>query len=168
MIAEAMLIVALPALLIGAAASDLTTYTIPNWLQLALLASFATFGLATGVHPGELGGHLLAGLAGLAAGFALFSFGYIGGGDAKLFACMATWFGLHDLMDYALAASLFGGVLTLGLIGLRRLPLPAPLAGQGWIAKLHDQQAGIPYGIALAAGGLAILPYTDVFRAAFG
>jgi len=168
MIAEALLFLALPALLLAAAAWDLASYTIPNWLQFALLAGFAVFALAAGLAPNEMGNHLIAGVAGLAAGFTLFAFGYIGGGDAKLFACMAAWFGLHDLMDYALAASLFGGALTLALLTMRRLPLPATLAGQAWILRLHDERAGIPYGVALAAGGLAILPYTDVFRTAVG
>ena len=168
MIAQAVLLFVLPALLLAAAAWDLTSYTIPNWLQLALLGGLALFAVAAGLTPSELGGHLIAGLIGLVAGLALFAFGYIGGGDAKLFACVAAWLGLHDLMEYTLAASLFGGALTLALLAMRRVPLPAVLGGQAWILRLHEQQAGIPYGVALAAGALAILPYTDIFRLAVG
>lgn len=97
-------------------------------------------------------------------GFTFFVFGYVGGGDAKLFTCIALWFGLHDLANFALFASVFGGVLTLGLLSFRRLPLPATLTNHGWVMRLHDEKAGIPYGAALAAGAFAILPYTDVFH----
>ena len=53
-----------------------------------------------------------------------FSQGWIGGGDAKLAAATALWFGFAHLLDYLIYASLFGGVLTLVLIQFRKLPLP--------------------------------------------
>jgi prepilin peptidase CpaA len=46
--------------------------------------------------------------------------------------------------------------------------LPTALAGRAWIARLHEPRAGIPYGVALAAGGIGILPYTELFRALAG
>jgi prepilin peptidase CpaA len=98
----------------------------------------------------------------------LFALGYIGGGDAKLFACVMLWIGFHDALVYVLAASLFGGALTLSLLTLRRVPLPAVLAHQSWIARLHDAKAGVPYGVALAAGAFAVLPQTEIFRLAAG
>ena len=49
---------------------------------------------------------------------------------------------------------------------LRQLPLPAMLAGQAWIVRLHDAKGGIPYGVALAAGAFVILPQTEIFRIA--
>jgi prepilin peptidase CpaA len=51
------------------------------------------------------------------------------------------------------------------LLGFRHLPLPQFFARQAWLAKLHDHRAGVPYGVALASGAFAVLPYTDVFRA---
>jgi len=65
-------------------------------------------------------------------------------------------------------ASVFGGLLALGLLLLRQWPLPLFLARQGWIANLHDRQAGIPYGVALAAGAFILLPSTEIFRLAAG
>jgi prepilin peptidase CpaA len=121
------------------------------------------------VHPlgvGDFGMHVLAGFIGLVAGFALFSFGYIGGGDAKLFACMALWFGMNDLLSYTLIASIFGGALTLGLLAMRNWPLPALLASQNWLLRLHDDREGIPYGAALAAGAFFILSQAEIFQAA--
>jgi prepilin peptidase CpaA len=151
--------------LIAAAAWDLATYTIPNPIQVVLLSSFFLFALMSSMSAGLLAAHFAAGLVGLVIGFSLFALGYVGGGDAKLFACIALWFGLSDLLTYTLTASIFGGALTLGLLFFRKLPLPAALARQGWLMRLHDEKAGIPYGVALAAGSFAILPYTDVFRA---
>jgi prepilin peptidase CpaA len=166
MIAHCLVLFALPALLIAAAGWDLASFTIPNVLQAALLAGFVLFALAARLSPSAVGFHLLAGLAGLAIGFALFALGYIGGGDAKLFAAMLLWLGFADILSYTLFASLFGGGLTLGLLLLRQVPLPAPLARQGWILRLHDDKSGIPYGVALALGAFWILPQSEIFRLA--
>jgi prepilin peptidase CpaA len=166
MIAQFLVVAVLPLLLAVAAAWDLASFTIPNLLQGLLLAAFLAFAMAAGLTPAMLGAHALAGLIGLAAGFALFARGLIGGGDAKLFAMVALWLGFHDLLPYALLASLCGGGLTLSLLAMRRWPLPATLARQDWILRLHDEKSGIPYGVALAAGAFLILPYTDIFRQA--
>jgi prepilin peptidase CpaA len=168
MLAEVLVLVALPLLLAAAGAYDLASFTIPNFLQAALLAAFVVFALALHLGATAIGFHLLAGLIGLTLGFALFALGYVGGGDAKLFAAVLLWLGLKDLMPYTLVATVLGGVLSLSLIALRRLPLPAMLARQAWILRLHDSKSGIPYGVALAAGVLVILPGTDIWRLAAG
>lgn len=166
MIAEFLVLVALPALLAAAAGWDMASFTIPNRLQIALLVAFMLFVAATGMNLSVLGWHLLAGLVGLLIGFGLFAAGWIGGGDAKLFAATALWLGFSDLLPYAAMASLFGGVLTVSLLMLRKVPLPAGLLRQGWLVRLHDARSGIPYGVALAAGAFAILPATQIFRLA--
>jgi prepilin peptidase CpaA len=166
MIAESLVLFALPTLLIVAAAFDLASFTIPNFLNLALFAAFALFAGAVGLSLGAAGWHLLAGLLGLVVGFTLFALGWIGGGDAKLFAVMALWLGFTDMMAYALVASICGGALTLTILMLRQWPLPALLARQSWMLRLHDEHSGIPYGVALAAGAFLILPSTEIFRAA--
>jgi prepilin peptidase CpaA len=166
MIAQALILFVLPALLVAAAVWDIASFTIPNFLQLGLLAAFALLMIVHPLAVGDFGMHLLAGFIGLVAGFALFSFGYIGGGDAKLFACMALWFGMNDLLSYTLIASIFGGALTLGLLAMRNWPLPALLASQNWLLRLHDDREGIPYGAALAAGAFFILSQAEIFQAA--
>ena len=163
-IGEFLVLAALPALLLAAACWDIASFTIPNFIQAALIASFLVFAVATGMPAAAFGAHLLAGSIGLAVGFALFAFGYIGGGDAKLFACASLWLGLADLPSYALIASVFGGGLTLALLSFRGVPLPGVLARQGWVMRLHDRASGVPYGVALAAGALAIVLYTDGLR----
>jgi prepilin peptidase CpaA len=166
MIAQALILFVLPALLVAAAVWDIASFTIPNFLQLGLLAAFALLMIVHPLGVGDFGMHVLAGFIGLVAGFALFSFGYIGGGDAKLFACMALWFGMNDLLSYTLIASIFGGALTLGLLTMRNWPLPALLASQNWLLRLHDDREGIPYGAALAAGAFFILSQAEIFQAA--
>ncbi|MGH6870617.1 MAG: A24 family peptidase [Rhizomicrobium sp.] len=166
MLAEFLVLAALPGLLVAAACWDVASFTIPNFLQAGMLALFAALAIAVHMSWPVLGLHLAAGGIGLAAGFTLFALGYIGGGDAKLFAVTALALGLHDLLEFALVASLFGGALTLGLLTMRKLPMPRVLVAQGWIMRLHDDKEGIPYGVALALGALVILPYTELFRAA--
>jgi prepilin peptidase CpaA len=39
-------------------------------------------------------------------------------------------------------------------------PLPAWLARHEWAQRLHGKDAGVPYGIALAAAALAVYPDT--------
>lgn len=168
MLSELLVLVVFPVLLAVAAGWDLASYTVPNWLPAALVLTFVVFAAAAAMPWAMFGDHVLAGALALAAGFALFAFGVIGGGDAKLFAAIALMMGLHDLAGYTLVASLFGGALTVALLALRQYPLPQLLAGQSWIAKLHDATSGVPYGVALAAGAVALLPHAEIFRLAAG
>ena len=166
MLAEFLVLIALPLLLAVAAVWDIASFTIPNFLTLALLGAFVVFAFAAGLSFTVIGWHLLAGILGLLIGFTLFAIGHVGGGDAKLFAVMVLWLGLKDLMPYALIASVLGGVLALGLMLMRSWPLPAFLARQAWVMKLHDSKAGIPYGVALAEAAFILLPSTEVFHLA--
>lgn len=149
-----------PALMVFAASSDLFTMTISNRVTLALAAGFALLAVMTGLPLAAVLEHLGAAAVVLAAGFAMFAFGWIGGGDAKLAAVTALWLGWTHLLDYALYASLLGGALTLALLQFRKFALPTSLAAMGWVERLHRPQGGVPYGIALAAAALLIYPYT--------
>jgi prepilin peptidase CpaA len=173
MIVEILLVTVLPALLIAAAVWDLTSFTIPNLLNLALLALFVVLIAVVSIDGGGLGWqragmHLLSGLVGLVAGMLLFARGWIGGGDAKLFAVTALWLGWNVLFEYTLLASLLGGGLTLALLSLRRVVLPPFLMRQDWLMRLAEKDAGIPYGVALSAAALLVLPHTELFRLAAG
>ena len=160
MLTDAIRLLLFPALMAFAASSDLLTMTISNRLSLALAAGFFLLTLVTGMSLAAIGMHLAAAALVLVFSFGFFSQGWIGGGDAKLVAATALWFGFDYLLDYLIYASLFGGALTLVLIQFRRLPLPGPLARQPWILRLHDAGGGIPYGIALAAAALTVYPKT--------
>src|SRR6478752_78524 len=150
-----------PALMAFAASSDLFTMTIPNRVSLALIAGFIVMAPLSGMAPYDMLSHAGAGLLVLVVAFGCFAMGWMGGGDAKVAASVALWFGFAQLMDFLLYASLFGGALTLLLLQFRQWPLPYGLAGQAWLARLHAKESGIPYGIALTLGALMVYPETE-------
>jgi prepilin peptidase CpaA len=154
-----------PALMAFAAASDLFTMTISNRVSLALVAGFLVLAVLSGMGLHDMLLHAGAGAAVLAVAFVCFAMGWVGGGDAKVAAAAALWFGFGHLLNYLVYASLFGGALTLLLLQFRQWPLPYALAGQAWLLKLHAKESGIPYGIALAIGALMIYPETEWIRA---
>jgi prepilin peptidase CpaA len=160
MAADAIRLLLFPTLMAFAASSDLLTMTISNRLSIALAAGFFLLTLITGLSLQAVGMHLAASAVVLAVAFLFFSQGWIGGGDAKLAAATALWFGFDHLLDYLIYASLFGGALTLAILQFRKLPLPGVLTRQAWIMRLHDSAGGVPYGIALAAAALAVYPKT--------
>ena len=151
-----------------AAASDLVSMTISNRLCLTLVAFFALCAVLLGLSLTDIAWHLAAGTLVLAGAFGLFAAGWIGGGDAKLAAATALWFGFDQLMPYLVLSSFGGGLLTLLLLYLRSHPLPAPAANWGWAQRLHAPKEGVPYGIALAFAALLLLPETAMWRAAIG
>ncbi len=155
-----------PGLLIYAAVRDAGSMTIPNWVSAAVAVGFLVLGPML-LPPATFGTHVLVGLAALAAAAGMFAMGWVGGGDAKLFAASALWIGAADFPLYIAAVALSGGALALALLGLRQLQ-PVAGAQAAWAARLLTKQEGIPYGIALAAGGLAVFPVSGVFRAALG
>ncbi len=154
-----------PALMAFAAASDLFTMTISNRISLALAAGFLILALLSGMALYDILSHVGAGATVLVAAFACFAMGWVGGGDAKVAAAAALWFGFGHLMNYLLYASVLGGGLTLLLLQFRQWPLPYPFTGQAWLLRLHAKESGIPYGIALAIGALLIYPETDWIKA---
>lgn len=149
-------LVLFPVLMIAAALSDLIAMRIPNWLALAVAALFVPMAAMAGMPLADAGLHLLAALAVLAVAFALFALGWMGGGDAKLAAATALWFGFPLLLPYLIYAALLGGGVTLLVIIWRRIPMPAAATGIGWVGRLYDRKAGIPYGIALAVAGVMV------------
>jgi prepilin peptidase CpaA len=167
MITNAFIITLFPAAMVLAAASDLFTMTVPNRLVLFLVVGFAVLAPLVGLSWSDVGVHMTLAAVALLATFAMFSFGWIGGGDAKLFAATCLWLAPHEVLLYGLYGALLGAVLTLILIFWRKVPLPAMLMSQRWLARLHSHEEGVPYGIALAAAGLIVYSNTP-FVAALG
>lgn len=161
---ELIVLTLFPLLMAYAAASDLLTMTIANWISLVLVGSFVAIAAMTGMPAAEIvAQHLACGVAVLILTFTLFAFGWIGGGDAKLAAATAVWLGWQQLFEYGFEASIVGGTLTLAIILWRKVEMPSLLMRQAWIARLHSAGTGIPYGIALAATGLALYPESSVW-----
>jgi prepilin peptidase CpaA len=162
------LFVIFPAAMAYAAASDLVSMTIPNWLCLVLVAAFALCAGSLGLSWSAIGWHVAAGGLMLVVCFGLFAAGWVGGGDAKLVAATALWFGFEQLMPYLLLSAVLGGVLTLGILFVRSRSLPALAQQWSWAQRLHTPTEGVPYGIALAVAALMQLPETGIWHAAIG
>jgi prepilin peptidase CpaA len=167
MVKDVLLLTVFPAAMAFAAATDLFTMTVPNRIAVGLFAGFLLLAPMIGMGWTDVGIHVAVAAAALLIGFGMFALGWIGGGDAKLFAATCLWLGPEMLLTYGVITALIGGALTLVLLFLRGMPLPATLNSQGWIVRLHDAKEGVPYGIALAVAGLLVYPDTT-FMAAFG
>jgi prepilin peptidase CpaA len=144
-------------LLIYAAGTDVTSLTIPNWVSLALLGAFVVFALALGMPLAEIGRHFLLGVAVLCVGFVLFQLNIFGGGDAKLIAAAAVWTGLPVFLPFLFWTAATGGMLALSVMAARHFVKQAE-TNPPFVNRLLTGQTGIPYGVAILAGGLMTLP----------
>jgi prepilin peptidase CpaA len=139
------LLAVLAGLLLVAAVVDVRTFTISNRLNLAvaLLAPVYWWSIGLPMWPGAA---IQLGVAAIV--FALlagaFFVGMMGGGDVKLAAALALWFSPVATIRFLVIMSIAGGVLTVGLLAWHRL-------------KRREGRPEIPYGVAIAVGGMAIL-----------
>ena len=167
MIKDLLILTVFPGAMALAAASDLFTMTLPNRLALALVLFFFVVAPLVGLGWSDVGLHVALALLALVATSTLFSFGWMGGGDVKLFAATCLWLKPETLISYSVYAGLIGMALALALVLWRKMPLPAMLSSQDWMVRLHSPKEGVPYGIALAAAGLLVYPQSP-FMAALG
>lgn len=151
-----------------AAIYDFLTFTIPNWICALLAVLFFPSAVLLHMQPAVLAAHVACGFTVLAATFLLFQFGWVGGGDAKLAAAASVWLGWSNLPVFLLQTALWGGCLSIFLLLLRSLRLSGWAERQGFISRLIDPTAGVPYGVALAAGGLLSFPHSDLWRLSGG
>lgn len=163
--ATEILIVIFAGLVCAAALSDAVRFIIPNWLCGVIALAFPVAAIAAGFGWPLFGFHLLAGFLGLVIGFALFAPGWIGGGDAKMFAAVALWMGWDAIYVFLLHTVLAGGALVLMLLLLRHAA-PLVRVPAGWTSETAlEKGAPVPYGIAIAAGVFWTLPSTPIFSA---
>ena len=148
-----LLLTSLAALLVAAAVIDVRTFTISNRLNLtvAVLAPLYWLSIALSPWPGvavQLGGAAVVFVLLAAAFYA----GMMGGGDVKLASALALWFPPASTIKFLVFMSLAGGLLTLIILVWHR-------------AKRREGKPEIPYGVAIAFGGLAILaqPFLNHF-----
>jgi prepilin peptidase CpaA len=141
---------ALPVLLVWAAAVDLLTRAIPNTVVLLLALCFGVFALAAGMPAVQVVAHLACAGVVLACGFFLFSYCLIGGGDAKLLAAASLWFGFDSLLPFLAGTALAGGLLSLAWLAVSAASIQ--MGRETALART------VPYGAAIAAGALAVLP----------
>jgi prepilin peptidase CpaA len=135
----------LAVLLIVAAVIDTRTFTISNGLNATVALLAVVYWLAVGLDPWP-GMAIQLGVAiGVFALLALAFFaGMMGGGDVKLAAALALWFPPGATLKFLVLMSIAGGVLTVLVLVVHRL-------------RKREGRPEIPYGVAIAFGGLAIL-----------
>lgn len=151
---SAIIMVVFPFAMIYAAFSDAFTMTIANRVSVLLIVTFVAIAPFIGLSLHDFAMHWAAFGAVLAATFVLFATGSMGGGDAKLLASTSLWMGWNmALVEYLLGAAVFGGILTVGLVMMRG-STAAAVGGQYQLLTHLCSGKGVPYGIALAAGGL--------------
>ena len=135
----------LAVLLVIAAVIDMRTFTISNRLCAAVALLAPLYWLGAGLTPWpEMAIQLVSGVAVLLL-FAIFFYaGVMGGGDVKLAAALALWFPPYATLKLLVIMSVAGGILTLAVLAWHR-------------ARGRTGRPEIPYGVAIACGGLAIL-----------
>ncbi len=167
MLTTVLLLTVFPFAMIYSALTDLLEMTIENRVTIALAAAFIPAALLIGMPWPTFGLHLLVGFSCLCVTFGLFAVGGMGGGDAKLIAATALWFGPTMLsVEYILFSALIGGGLTAALLVLRGHLLP--VTGVAFVDRLMEKETGVPYGIALGAAGLYVYSTSFWLTAALG
>ena len=132
-------------MLLWAAVVDIRTRTIANGLNIAiaLMAPLVWWAMEVDLWPDaaiRIGVALVVCLL-----FALaFHLGAMGGGDVKLAAALALWFAPADTMFLIVLMSLAGGLLTLIVMIEHK-------------AKKNEGRPEVPYGVAIAFGGMWLL-----------
>jgi prepilin peptidase CpaA len=137
-------------LLIAAAINDAYRYKIPNLICLALMGLFPVFVL-TAPRSVEWDQHLMVFSLVLISGFAMFIGHLAGAGDIKLLAATSLWAGPHLVGVFLIITAIAGGVLALIMAALT---YARNSSGRRTVAIA---KVPIPYGIAIATGGLSTI-----------
>ena len=141
-------------LLAWGAISDIRSRILPNWLAaLLLVVGLAFAGVTGGLEA--LGWHAAHSAIAIIVGLALFAAGIFGGGDVKFYAGMASFFPLSMGIDLLIYVTIIGGILALTWIIGRRVGPKKFRPAKGNYSKL-------PYGVAIAAGGIALAWMTPI------
>ncbi|MBB4567734.1 A24 family peptidase [Rhizobium leucaenae] len=163
---EAATLLIFPLCLAVAALTDLLTMTIPNRVSLILACSFIVLAPLVGLTWPDIGMHFAGAAIVFGTCFALFALNVMGGGDAKLLAASALWFGFDpSLLAFLIYVAFLGGVVTIVILMIRSqsnaiMAMGLPLPNSLMIAKK------IPYGIAIAIGGFLAFPSSPMVAAA--
>ena len=130
--------------LAAAALSDLRSFRISNIFPAVLIVLFVTaYGFAG--FSEALWQNLFHFLLALIVGMVLFGGGWIGGGDAKLYAAVALWFGWTGAATLIFLTGLAGLVLAIAFVAARMM---------GLRKNVPKEDRRIPYGVAISAGAI--------------
>jgi prepilin peptidase CpaA len=148
-------LIALSGLLAWTAIHDFRTFTIPNWICAAVVALFVVHGLSAPESVSWINS-LIAGFLMFLGGLALFAANLMGGGDVKLIAALGLWAGLDAIMEFLVVTSIAGGILALAIVSRRwlsRQTIPDVATTEAG-EQVSLRTAALPYGVAIACGGL--------------
>jgi prepilin peptidase CpaA len=139
------LLALLAAMLVWIAVVDVRTYTISDRLNLAIALLAPVYWWAAGV-PLWPNAALQVGVAVLVFLFfaGAFYLNVMGGGDVKLAGALALWFKPYDTLKLIVIMSIAGGLLTLLVVGVHH-------------ARKKLGRPEVPYGVAIAVGGMWLL-----------
>ena len=139
-----LLLAALALALTTAAVTDARRRQIDNWLNAAIALAAPLFWLASGLTLAAVGWQVALAVGAFAVLTGLFAIGAMGGGDVKLLTALALWVRPLWFMHLITVMAVAGGVLTVVL-------------AMWHVARRDRQQVVVPYGIAIAAGGLWVM-----------
>ncbi|HUJ80564.1 MAG TPA: A24 family peptidase [Candidatus Acidoferrales bacterium] len=166
---EAQLVLGALLISMGAAAIDVKTARVPNWLTSGgIIAGLLVRALLAGWHGMSAG--LLGALLGGGVLFLPFLARGIGGGDVKLMAAVGAWAGMEHALVLILATAIAGGVLAAGYIILRqragdmvwrvanviRFHLVSGIEPHPALHAQTSELMRFPYSLAIAAGALFV------------
>ena len=137
-------------LLIAAAINDANRYRIPNIICAALLILFPLF-VITAPRPVEWEQHLMVFGLVLISGFVMFIGNLAGAGDIKLMAATGLWAGPHLVAVFLIVTAIAGGLVALTMALLTYI---RNSSGKQAVALAR---VPIPYGVAIAVGGLSTI-----------
>lgn len=136
---------------------DLRERRLPTRAVVTIAALFPIDALLVGMPAAEMAIHLAVGLLILLVGIALFAARMLGGGDVKLAAAIFLWVGVTGFMPTLTLVSVIGTIVGLVSFATRRLSPGTEQRGlRRWLA-LFSGARGVPYGVALALGGTAVI-----------
>ncbi len=137
--------------MVTAMITDLTSMTIRNRVSVGLALGFVLFAPFLGFSLSDYAWHLGIGGITLIITFSLFCLRAMGGGDAKLIAATALWFGPNiSLVDYLVMVSILGGVLTLTIILYRMIPARYSRTAMSSWERLRARMWAFPTALPLA------------------
>ena len=149
------LLVLLAIILVVAAVIDVRTFTISNPLNatVALLAPLYWWSISLPFWPDAA---IQIGVATAVFGALAVTFylGLMGGGDVKLATALALWFSPASTVRFLVVMSLAGGLLTVVVLIRHRLKASRELPDDSEKEPIKPE---VPYGVAIAIGGLWIL-----------
>ncbi len=150
-----LLIAAAP--LLVAAATDMREFRIPNECSALLLVLYPMHVWLAPMGVDIIGG-MLVGVCIFAVTFTFYALDRLGGGDVKLLSVMGLWAGPMYAADLIVITTLSGAGLGLILLSRAGASIAMGLDRIGETAARDNVLSErMPYGVAIACGGLATL-----------